>query len=120
MRKAFEAPEKPAEVPAEKPEVPTEVYVKTPEGQPMITSEDIERWKAGAEKIGGLFKRIKEALEKREEIHAEREIKELEKEIEKLKAEEEKAKRIEQLENVKKRLQEEVSALKMAKLKETI
>lgn len=108
---------KPAEFP---PTPPAEVYAKTPAGEPLITSADIERWKATGKKIGELFGRIKHFLETREERHAEREIGELEKEIEKFKLLEERAKRVEILEEEKKKLHEQLKALKMTKLKETV
>jgi hypothetical protein len=142
LRKTFEAPEevkptvfpseyirpaprveavavapKPAEFP---PSPPKEVYARTPAGEPLITSEDIERWKTTGKKIGDLFERVKHFLETREERHAEREIGELEKEIEKYKLLGEKAKRAETLEAERKKLHEQLTALKMAKLKETV
>jgi len=100
------------------PSPPKEVYARAPSGEPLITSEDIERWKRTGKKVGELFSRAKHFLESREERHAEREITELEKEIEKYKLLQERALRVETLEAEKKKLQEQLNALKQAKLKE--
>jgi cell shape-determining protein MreC len=109
------------EMPTEaKPEEPSkEVKAEFPP-PPIITSEDIEKLKETGKKIGELFGKVKHFIETREERRAEREITELEREIEKLKLLEEKAKRIEALEAEKKKLREQLEALKQAKLKETV
>jgi hypothetical protein len=102
------------------PSPPKEVYAKTPSGEPLLTSEDIEKLKERGKQFASLIQRARGFLGSREERHAEREIAELEKEIEKLKGTETRVIRLQALESEKEKLRKELEALKAQKLKETI
>jgi hypothetical protein len=80
---------------------------------PILTSEDIERFKGFVGKAEDVLAKLRERVEARE-------FRKEEKEIEKLKKEVEREKKIEELEAERKKLQEELSALKSAKLTQTI